>query len=153
VSSKQGRSAQSTRLAAERYSRGDRCGCLIVGLDHSCRNRRRIRRTRAGASPQGTVLGEFLRAQANGVLACDFFTVETLRLRTLYVLFFIELDARRVHLAGVSANPDSAWVTQQARNLAADERLKKRAVRQTAQSRGQPLCAMLPVEPRHERTG
>jgi hypothetical protein len=50
-------------------------------------------------------------------LACDFFTVETVRLKTLYVLFFIELASRRVHLGGVSASPDSAWITQQARNL------------------------------------
>jgi putative transposase len=51
------------------------------------------------------------------LLACDFFTVETLRLQTLYVFFFIELGTRRVHLAGVTASPDGAWVTQQARNL------------------------------------
>ena len=44
-------------------------------------------------------------------------------LKTLYVLFFIELSTRRVHLAGVTAHPDSAWVTQQARNLAIGERL------------------------------
>jgi hypothetical protein len=53
-------------------------------------------------------------------LACDFFTVETVLLKTLYILFFIELGTRRVHLAGVTANPDSAWVSQQARNLSWD---------------------------------
>jgi putative transposase len=52
-----------------------------------------------------------------GILECDFFTVETLCLRRLHVLFFIELESRRVHLAGVTANPNSAWVAQQARNL------------------------------------
>jgi transposase InsO family protein len=55
-----------------------------------------------------------------GSWACDFFTVETIRLKTLYVLFFIHLSSRRVVLAGVTANPDSAWVTQQARNVAMD---------------------------------
>jgi putative transposase len=51
------------------------------------------------------------------MLACDFFTVETLTLRRFYVLFFIELDSRRVHAAGCTTNPSGAWVTQQARNL------------------------------------
>ena len=51
------------------------------------------------------------------ILACDFFTVETAWLQTLYVLFFIELGTRRVHLAGVTANPNQLWVTQQARQL------------------------------------
>lgn len=51
------------------------------------------------------------------IIACDFFTVETFWLKTLYVFFFIELGSRRVHLAGITANPDSAWVTQQARQF------------------------------------
>jgi putative transposase len=58
-----------------------------------------------------------LRQQAASMLACDFFTVETVALRRLYVLFFIELGSRRVHLAGCTTNPTGAWVVQQARNL------------------------------------
>jgi len=60
---------------------------------------------------------EFLREQATSMLACDFFTVETIALRRYYVLFFIELGSRRVHLAGCMTNPTGGWVTQQARNL------------------------------------
>lgn len=71
----------------------------------------------------GQTWTEFLSSQASGILACDFFTVETLRLKTLYVLFFIEVSTRRVHVVGATAHPDSAWITQQARNLAIAERL------------------------------
>jgi putative transposase len=60
---------------------------------------------------------QFLRQQAASMLACDFFTVETLSLRRFYVLFFIELASCRVDLAGCTTNPSGAWVTQQARNL------------------------------------
>jgi putative transposase len=56
-------------------------------------------------------------APAAGIVACDFLTVDTVFLQRLYVLFFIQLDTRRVHLAGVTANPTGAWVAQQARNL------------------------------------
>jgi putative transposase len=90
-----------------------------------------LRREGLGPSPRrsGPSWSEFLRAQARGILACDFFTVETLFLKTLYVLFFIELGTRRVHVAGVSANPDSAWVTQQARNVSYDLADRDRRVR------------------------
>src|SRR6266536_1752846 len=60
---------------------------------------------------------DFLRQQAASMIACDFFTVETISLRRFYVLFFIELESRRVHLAGCTTNPTGGWVTQQARNL------------------------------------
>jgi hypothetical protein len=59
----------------------------------------------------------FLKHYRHQLLACDFFTVETLRLQTLYVFFFIEVGTRRVHLAGITAHPTSAWVNQQARNF------------------------------------
>jgi putative transposase len=76
----------------------------------------------AGLGPAGERAGlswrAFLRVQAQSVIAADFFTVETIRFKRLYVLFFIELGSRRVHLPGCRANPDSAWVTQQARRLA-----------------------------------
>jgi putative transposase len=76
----------------------------------------------AGLGPAGARAGlswrAFLRTQAQSMLAVDFFTVETISLQRLYVLFFIELGSRRVHLAGCSANPTGAWVTQQARQLA-----------------------------------
>ena len=76
----------------------------------------------AGLKPAGERAGlswrTFLRAQAQSMLAVDFFTVETISLQRLYVLFFIELGSRRVHLAGCTTNPSGAWVTQQARQLA-----------------------------------
>src|SRR5438094_6145092 len=81
--------------------------------------RRILFANRLGPAPRrsGPSWREFLRQQAASMLACDFFTVETISLRRFYVLFFIELESRRVHLAGCTANPSCAWVSQQARNL------------------------------------
>jgi putative transposase len=61
---------------------------------------------------------QFLAQHRDIVLACDFFTVETLFMKTIHVLFFLEIGTRRVHLAGCTAHPTAAWVTQQARQLA-----------------------------------
>jgi putative transposase len=75
----------------------------------------------AGLGPAGSRGGmtwrEFLRAHLRSVLAVDFFTVETIWLQRLYVLFFIELGSRRVHVAGCTPHPTAQWVTQQARQL------------------------------------
>jgi putative transposase len=67
----------------------------------------------------GLSWGEFLSRQAEGIIACDFLTVDSARLRRFYALFFVEIATRRVHLAGVTSKPDACWVTQQARNLVA----------------------------------
>ena len=78
-----------------------------------------LRRHGVEPSPRrsGPTWSEFLRTQATPMLACDFFHVDTVLLRRLYVLFFIELGTRRVHVSGITTNPVGEWVTQQARNL------------------------------------
>jgi putative transposase len=78
-----------------------------------------LRRSGLGPAPRRTSprWSEFLHAQASAILACDFFTVYGAWGKTIYVLFAIELSSRRVHIAGCTARPNDAWVTQQARNL------------------------------------
>ena len=97
--------------------------CRKLGVRVSATSVRRIlRRHRLGPAPRrsGQSWTEFLHAQAAGVLACDFFTVETVGLTRLYVLFVVELDRRRLHLAGITAHPTGEWVVQAARNLLMD---------------------------------
>jgi putative transposase len=97
--------------------------CGRLGVRVSATSVRRIlRRRRLGPAPRrgGPSWTQFLRAQASGLLACDFFTVETVGLTRLYALFVIEVQRRRVYLAGITAHPSGEWVAQQARNLLMD---------------------------------
>jgi putative transposase len=84
--------------------------------------RRLLARARFEPAPRrsGPSWREFLRTQAASIVACDFFTVETVFLRRYYVLFFIAHASRRVWLVGCTSNSTCAWVTQQARNLGLD---------------------------------
>lgn len=77
----------------------------------------------------GSTWQRFLIAQARGILAADFFHVDTVLLRRLYALIVIEHGTRRVHLAGITANTDGAWTTQAARNFLMDLGARARSVR------------------------
>jgi len=68
----------------------------------------------------GPTWKQFLTAQARGILAVDFAHVDTVLLRRIYALIVIEHGTRRVHLAGITANPDGAWTAQPARNFLID---------------------------------
>jgi putative transposase len=78
----------------------------------------------AGIDPaprrSGPTWKRFLTAQAHAILACDSLTVETVRLRRIYVLIFVEHHTRTLHVAGVTAHPTGAWMVQQARNVTID---------------------------------
>jgi putative transposase len=114
------------RLAKENPRWGQRRICGELGKLGFRVSRSSIRRllTDARLEPaprrSGPSWREFLHAQAASIVACDFFTVESVFLRRYYVLFFIAHANRRVWLAGCTANPTGVWVTQQARNLGLD---------------------------------
>jgi putative transposase len=89
----------------------------------------------AGIDPapqrSGPTWTQFLTAQATSILAVDFFHVDSVFGRRLYVLFFLHHDNRRVHLAGVTERPTATWVLQQARNLlmSPDDRAGEQAIK------------------------
>lgn len=100
------------RVKGELQRLGHRVGVTTI--------RRILRRAGVPPAPRrgGPTWAEFLRSQADAILAIDFFTVETVFLRTLYVLLYIEVGSRRVRFSPSTPNPTGGFLTQQARNMA-----------------------------------
>jgi transposase InsO family protein len=108
---RENRSWGCVRIQGELRKLGVRVGATSV--------RRVLRSHGLGPAPRrGPSWAEFLKAQAKGILATDFFSVDTVFFKQLYVLFAIEHEPRRAHLLGVTEHPDNSFVTQVARNLA-----------------------------------
>jgi transposase InsO family protein len=134
-----------------RLGRGNRTwGCVRIqgelrklGIRVSATSIRRVlRRAGLGPAPRGgQTWAEILRSQVHSVLATDFFTVDTVGLKQLYVLFVIELSTRQVHILGVTDHPTGAFVTQVARNFVGDLGDRTRSIKFLIRDRGTKFTA------------
>ena len=114
---------------------GELAGLGVVVSASSVRRLLRAHHIDPAPRRASTTWTSFLRRQAAGIVACDFFSVDSVWLTRYYVLFFVEIESRRVHLCGITTNPTGPWVTQQARNLAITFEETSRVVRHLIRDR------------------
>jgi hypothetical protein len=103
---------------------------LKVGIEISASSIRRVIAPKRRPGPKHDTWSKFMRNQAASIIACDLFTVETIRMKTLHVLFFIDLHTRRVLLGGVTDGATNVrWCTQIARNLSEERESRSTPLR------------------------
>jgi Homeodomain-like domain len=138
------------RFARENRGWGyDRIVGALANLGHSVSDRtvgNILRRHDLEPAPQrsrGTTWHEFIRRHMDVLAGMDFFTVEVLSWRglaTYYVLFFIELESRRVWLGCITQHPDAGWMQQVARNATMEESGYLNGRRYLLHDRDQKFC-------------